>query len=356
MTFVINNPSFLQSAGNAGSAGSANDYFYITSRADNNVLGFDIGPIGGFSGNLVYSINSVENWEQLTADKSIILGVQDTIYFKNNTGAIADYTGDVLLRISEEFDCGGDIMKLFYPGVSVVPSNCFKRLFKGLHIVSAKDLKLPAITLNEACYASMFENCDSLTEAPELPATTLAKGCYASMFSNCSRLTKAPELPAITLAEACYISMFSNCTSLITAPKLPATTLANSCYVGMFYGCSNLKEAPELPAITLAEVCYNSMFSNCTSLIKAPELPATTLAEGCYSNMFEGCTSLTEIKCLGNPNGGESYTSNWVVGVADSGEFTKSSESVWRSGDSGIPLSWTVIQSMLDSVGEVERS
>ena len=330
MTFVINNPSFLQSAGNAGSAGSDNDYFYITSRADNNVLGFDIGPIGSFSGNLVYSINSVENWEQLTADKSIILGVQDTIYFKNNTGAIADYTGDVLLRISEEFDCGGDIMKLFYPGVSVVPSNCFKRLFKGLHIVSAKDLKLPAITLAEACYASMFENCDSLTEAPELPATTLAKGCYASMFSNCSRLTKAPELPAITLAEACYISMFSNCTSLITAPKLPATTLAGA--------------------------CYGSMFSNCSRLTKAPELPAITLAEACYGSMFFGCSSLTEIKCLGNPNGGESYTSNWVVGVADSGEFTKSSESVWRSGDSGIPLSWTVIQSMLDSVGEVERS
>jgi hypothetical protein len=31
----------------------------------------------------------------------------------------------------------------------------------------------------------MFEGCRSLTQAPELPATTLAEGCYDSMFINC---------------------------------------------------------------------------------------------------------------------------------------------------------------------------
>ena len=35
----------------------------------------------------------------------------------------------------------------------------------------------------------MFIGCTSLTSAPELPATTLANYCYASMFYNCSNLS-----------------------------------------------------------------------------------------------------------------------------------------------------------------------
>ena len=34
--------------------------------------------------------------------------------------------------------------------------------------------------------------------------------------------------------------MFQNCTSLTTAPELPATTLVQYCYQYMFGGCSNL--------------------------------------------------------------------------------------------------------------------
>lgn len=36
--------------------------------------------------------------------------------------------------------------------------------------------------------------------------------------------------------------MFENCTSLTTAPELPATTLADYCYNRMFKGCSSLNE------------------------------------------------------------------------------------------------------------------
>mgnify|MGYP007037161597 CR=1 FL=1 len=35
--------------------------------------------------------------------------------------------------------------------------------------------------------------------------------------------------------------VFQNCTSLTTAPELPATTLANYCYNYMFSGCTSLK-------------------------------------------------------------------------------------------------------------------
>ena len=61
------------------------------------------------------------------------------------------------------------------------------------------------------------------------------------MFQDCTSLTTAPELPATTLGTSCYMNMFRGCTSLTTAPALPATTLANNCYAYMFSGCTSLK-------------------------------------------------------------------------------------------------------------------
>jgi len=172
-------------------------------------------------------------------------------------------------------------------------SHIFHGLFAGLPIISAENLILPATTLVNNCYESMFQDCTSLATAPKLPATTLANSCYYRMFRNCTSLVTTPKLPATTLAEDCYHNMFRKCTSLITAPELPATTLAKYCYNAMFAECSNLTTAPELPATTLAESCYAYMFGDCSSLTTAPELPATTLAEGCYSQMFAECSNLT---------------------------------------------------------------
>ena len=154
------------------------------------------------------------------------------------------------------------------------------------------DYENPPTTIAINCYHSMFEDCKSLTTAPELPATTLAEGCYQSMFSGCTSLTTAPELPATTVARYCYRQMFYGCTSLTTAPALPATTLEYGCYQSMFAGCTSLTTAPALPATTIAESCYKGMFSRCTSLTAAPALPATTLAVACYMEMFLQCTRL----------------------------------------------------------------
>ena len=265
-------------------------------------------------------------------------------------------------------------------------------------LVSAKNLILPSMELEEMCYESMFQNCTSLTSAPELPATTLAVRCYQNMFLDCTSLTSAPELPATTLASYCYGGMFNGCTSLTKAPELPATTLANYCYYGMFVGCTSLAKAPELPATTLAiycyynmfggckslttvpsilpatalttycyqsmfrgctsltrapelpattleTYCYGNMFQGCTSLTKTPELPATTLVSGCYFNMFRGCTNLNYIKCLATNISASNCTSNWVLGVqTTSGTFIKnSSMTSWTRGTSGIPTNWTVV-------------
>ena len=179
---------------------------------------------------------------------------------------------------------------------TTLSEGCYRSLFEGAGIVYPP--KLPATALASHCYYNMFYRCTALIQAPELPATTLADSCYYSMFSSCTSLVNAPVLPATTLAQYCYNNMFSSCTSLVNAPVLPATTLAQYCYNNMFSSCTSLVNAPSLPATTLAQYCYNSMFNGCTSLVNAPALPATTLAQYCYNSMFNGCTSLVNAPAL----------------------------------------------------------
>ena len=179
-------------------------------------------------------------------------------------------------------------------GVCIFHTNDKKFNLKGncLSIIFGDDCdKNFDLTNYDGCFRSLF--FDSLVvdiSKTFLPATTLAIGCYYSMFQNCTSLTTAPDLPATTLADYCYTYMFSGCTSLTTTPDLHATTLADSCYYGMFDGCTSLITAPSiLPATTLAYGCYRDMFIRCRSLTTAPELPATAFAEECYCYMFNFC-------------------------------------------------------------------
>ena len=192
--------------------------------------------------------------------------------------------------------------------------------------------------INSLLYGSSF---NGQTEFPSGVGTFTV----ASLFYNNTRIKSAEQmlLPATTLANYCYNSMFYGCTSLTTAPELPATTLANGCYGGMFQDCTSLTTAPALPATTLAERCYNSMFSGCTSLTSAPELPATTLPQYCYYYMFWGCTNLNYIKCLATDISASNCTNNWVQSVAASGTFVKDPNMTgWETGSNGIPSGWTV--------------
>ncbi len=226
---------------------------------------------------------------------------------------------------------------------TTLAEKCYCCMFMGCTSLSTAP-ELPAITLAKDCYLQVFMGCTSLTTAPRLPATTLAYGCYEDMFASCTSLTTAPELPATTLEMRCYQHMFSGCTSLTTAPKLPATTMAWRCYSGMFSSCTSLTTAPELPATTLADYCYYRMFQRCTSLTTAPELPATTLSEGCYNELFYGCSNLNYIKAFFITTPDDTYTKDWVSGVARRGTFVKNKDATWDvTGVNGVPEGWTVL-------------
>ena len=242
------------------------------------------GTISGLTNTYTDMHHSFDGITWLTTPKTLSMGDNTLVYFKNNNKKIPNLN----IKFNSNARVGGDISS-----ITNMERECCSELFRdNQYLTDASQLILPWTTLADGCYGMMFQGCTSLTTAPELPATTLANGCYGMMFKGCTNLTSAPVLSATTLAQSCYEEMFRKCTSLTKAPELPATTLAERCYKGMFSGCSSLVNAPTLPATTLAGYCYYDMFSGCSSLVSAPELPATTLAEWCYGGMFYICESL----------------------------------------------------------------
>ena len=207
----------------------------------------------------------------------------------------ADYC---TFKMTGSIAASGDIASLIYYNFNPYSlTGCFANLFKDCTSLTQAPTLNNFGSIPAYFYSCMFQGCTSLTQAPNLPDST-ARYIYESMFEGCTSLTSAPELLATRLAESCYSRMFSECTSLTQAPALPATTLELYCYQSMFNGCTSLTTAPELPATTLVPHCYDSMFRGCTSLVQAPVLLATTLTNGCYSDMFYGCTSLTAAPAL----------------------------------------------------------
>ena len=130
-------------------------------------------------------------------------------------------------------------------------------------------------------------------------------------------------------------------------------SLANysNVYKGLFAGQPVVNVSSGfLHNIILSTGCYEAMFKNCTDMETSPDLPATTLVEDCYKEMFQGCAKLNSIKALFETPPGDSYTYQWVEGVAEQGIFIKADDTAWdpesHRGVSGIPNDWyvTIVQ------------
>ena len=98
-------------------------------------------------------------------------------------------------------------------------------------------------TISISC--DLTGNCNSLLFGDDAKTNLSLSGksyAFYRLFYNCSTIKNVSPnfLPATTLGYMCYDSMFQDCTSLTTAPQLPATTLADYCYRYMFKNCSKL--------------------------------------------------------------------------------------------------------------------
>ena len=167
-----------------------------------------------------------------------------------------------------------------------------------------------------------------------------ASGSVMSLIDGVGLSTEIP-------GEYCFFRLFEDCASLTQAPELPAKKLAKGCYDFMFSGCTSLTQAPALPATTITEWCYAEMFSGCTNLTQAPALPAKKTPKGCYCRMFAGCTSLSEIHVSFDKWGAfnseySEPTTGWVADVASTGTFICPKALPVEQGVDLIPKGWTV--------------
>ena len=203
---------------------SGQDFFAIEAINAGSTITFNYADA---EDGIQYKINSGTWTDYKTSDGTISLpNIGDIVYLRGCRTSYENTAGDTPLFTSNE-PCYiyGNLMYLmcsddsYLPGTTLTEDNAFKGAFTGATWVRTdaggdKQLTLPATTLTQGCYDSMFEGCTSLTAAPALPATTLVDGCYASMFKGCSALNSAPDLPATTLVDECYASMFEGCTTL----------------------------------------------------------------------------------------------------------------------------------------------
>lgn len=302
----------------------------------------------------VFKSTDMNTWESMgntdTTPITATVPANGKLYLK----AVCDRWGNDTkynsISCISNYNVGGNSMSLLYGDnfndKVVFPTNnayVFTALFGGdTHLKNAEDLEMPATTLVASCYYQMFKNCTGLVTAPTtLPAMTMTTSAYREMFYGCTSLTSTPTLPATTLNSSCYENMFWVCTSLTTAPNLPALNIAQRCYSHMFYTCSSLVTAPAiLPATTLANNCYQSMF-NGTAITTAPVLVATTLASEAYRGMFYNCSALNSVTTYANDITASNCITNWLSGVAATGDFYNLGTATYTSGASGIPSGWT---------------
>lgn len=301
-----------------------------------------------FSNPYEYSKDSI-TWHSATSNTSVSAQASERVYYKASGLTATSTSGIGKFTISGNCNIGGNLMSMIYKDdfvdkLTLTQTHSFYGMFAGQKtIIDASRLSLPATTLTDSCYYSMFDGCSQLTKAPALPATALAQKCYVKMFNSCKSLVTAPALPATNLTTSCYNNMFAYCSSLLNAPKLNAMIMGDTCYSNMFHSCASLVKAPALPATTLNTYCYNNMFIYCYNLEEAPVLPALTLKENCYRNMFQHCNKITFIKAMFLTTPGDAYTDTWVRGVATVGTFVKNAAATWEiSGEDGTPSGWTI--------------
>lgn len=187
---------------------------------------------------LSYSLDNGDTWVELAANtKTPTVNAGNKILFKGEMtpSSTSPYN---TFSSTGKYNASGNVMSLLFGDDFIGQTDltgknyAFYSLFaSNTHLVDASNLKLPATTLANRCYAAMFYGCTSLTAAPELPATTLADGCYDQMFQGCTSLTTAPELSATTLAGRCYNQMFQGCSNL-NYIKAMFTTTPSSSYTG----------------------------------------------------------------------------------------------------------------------------
>lgn len=175
------------------------NYLSFTAEEDNSTISLNAKT----SPDIKYSLNGGE-WTQWDYN-AITLNTGDTVRMKgNNNGFNTSSSSYNQFKMTGKISANGNIMSLLYEDD-----------FEG-------KLTIP----RDYCYYKMFQDCESLTTAPELPAAILTAYCYSEMFNNCSKLNYIKMLANNTRATNCLFNWVSGVASAGTFVKPSNMTLS----------------------------------------------------------------------------------------------------------------------------------
>ena len=206
-----------------------------------------------------------------------------------------------------------------------IATRCCQNMFDGCsNLLTAPTLCFEEVG-NYACY-SMFGSCSKLVVAPSISITKLGGNSCQNMFNGCSSLETPPsELPATSLANSCYYSMFRNCAKLTSVPDIKATTYNNNTTQWcreMFYGCKLIETAPVLHITKLASNAYYRMFYNCNKLAYIKMMATDISASNCLyqwvSSVASSGTFVKNSSATWTTTGVSGVPSGWTVQTASS--------------------------------------
>lgn len=262
MKFGINNPAWLQAAGNIG--GEVGNPFYIQAVEDETTVTF----LDYSRQATKISLNNTNNY--YSAPESLVINSNDRLYMQFDTiTSIPPQELLITFSVNKEYNAFG---------------------------------LCPLVNIN-------------ISEIPEMPISGKATLSFArTTIKDASNLIiPEPEEPTDSYV---YYGMFFECSSLIAAPQsLPSQMPANMGFRSMFAGCVALKTSPILPAKTITDAGYQEMFKNCSSLEKVICLAESIPADATSSWLSNVAAQGTFVKAPGVewPTGDSGIPEGWTV-------------------------------------------
>ena len=139
---------------------------------------------------------------------------------------------------------------------------------------------------------SMFENCFSLTIAPEMNTSEVTN--MKSLFTNCNSLTTVPSID--TSKVTTMYQMFANCYLLTSVPEMNTSNVTDM--YRMFFECHSLTTVPLMDTSKVTDM--GEMFNGCRKLTSIPPMDTSDVTNMPW--MFYGCYLLTTVPELNTSN------------------------------------------------------
>lgn len=289
------------------------------------------GPWINYTGGVIVPKGSKISWR---SSEPISIEIDETdpdiliyTYFKINTnGDCKDEDGNSYGR----FNVSGNIMSLFSDSFEDLDTinGCIGNLqapdddegfdrpgiFNRCHIISARNLVLPAINLSDYCYAGMFQY-SSLQEPPAiLPVKNPrnVKGCYSYMFDGCVDLQTGPIIMVAStydFSEDGELGQKTVSNILTNGFNIDKSYLSDNTWISVTYDysynrCSNL---------------FDYMFRG-TSIVSAPDIhvcfmnPASGNNAGAgWVGMFSECEQLNSLNIYTHSDSGNYPSYNYLT-------------------------------------------